>query len=632
MEPALQDKTDRDRTCRANEVGARPASDRRVVLPALVLSAAVVAGLFAWQGHKGFNLTDEGFLWYGVQRVMLGDVPIRDFMAYDPGRYYWSAGWMRLWGDNGVLALRGAVAIFQGIGLFVGLLLIARASRRGDLLFPPSATGSQTTGSQNQCAAHEHGCKQRSRGTRLIARAMRGRNAPGDAGAQNPCPLCEHGPGGTVGKRPLECGGEDTALTGWRAGVRAGVGAGGNVLLLLLAAGTLAAWMFPRHKFFDISLSILLIGAVAFLIERPIRRRYFLAGLCVGLAAVFGRNHGVYGVVGGVGAMAWLSLRRTEGPGLLGGLAVWGAGVTVGFLPVLAMAVLIPGFTEAFWQSIVYLFEARATNLPLPVPWPWRVDFAALPLADAVRAVGIGLFFLAVPAFGVLVIAWAFWRRVRRAPVPAGLAAAGFLAVPYAHYAFSRADIGHLAQGVFPLLVGLLVLLAGRRAVVKSPLIVLLAGVSVWIMLPFQPGWALRPGQPSTEIVVSGSTLTVDPGMAHEVAVLRDLADRHEVENRPCLVVPYWPGAYALLECESPMWSLCALFPRPERFQEAELRRIRAADPILALVQDVAPDHRDDLRFRNTHPLIYGYLLEHYEPVPHSPLPGWLVFRAKGRP
>jgi hypothetical protein len=162
----------------------------------LALSSLVVLALFLWQGHKGFSLWDEGYLWYGAQRVMLGEVPIRDFMSYDPGRYYWSAALMSLWGDNGIMALRGAVAVFQVIGLFAGLLLIARSTK-------------------NQ-----------------------------------------------------------------------------NFVYLLLAAATLALWMFPRHKLFDISLSILLIGVLAFLVRNPTSMRYFFVGMCIGLVAVFGRNHG----------------------------------------------------------------------------------------------------------------------------------------------------------------------------------------------------------------------------------------------------------------------------------------------------------------------------------------------------
>jgi len=476
-----------------------------------VFAVFVVFMLFRWQGNITFSLWDEGFLWYGAQRVMLGEVPVRDFMSYEPGRYYWSAALMSLWGDNGIMALRGAIAIFQVIGLFVGLLLIARAAKKQNLFY------------------------------------------------------------------------------------------------LLLATITLVAWMFPNFRLFDISLSIFLIGLLTFLVQNPTTRGYFFAGLGVGLVAVFGRNHGVYGIAGSIGVMVWLNIKREGGPGLIKGFALWAGGVTVGFMPIILMALLVPGFAVAFLENVLLLFENKTTTIPLPVPWPWRVDFATLSLGKAIREVLRGLFYIAIGVFGVLSIIWVVSQKLRNRQVSPTLVAATFLALPYAHHAYGRAAITQLPVGIFPLLIGCLVIFATQSAKVKWSLALMLCTASVYATYKTLPGWVCRASKPCVNIEISGSNMLVQPDTASDVRLLRKLADQYAPDGQSFIATPFWPGAYALLERKSPMWAIYALWSRNDDYQREEIERIKDSDPEFVLISEHALDGREDLRFKNTNKLIYQY-------------------------
>ncbi len=501
-----------------------------------LISILTVGLLFLWQGDKGFSLWDEGYLWYGAQRVLLGEVPILDFMAYDPGRYYWSAALMRVLGDNGIMSLRAAVAVFQCAGLFVGLLAIRSAM---------------------------------------------------------------------VKSRP------------------------GQTSYLVLAALVLAAWMFPRHKLFDISLSLFLLGSLTYLAHAPGPRRYFFTGIIVGMAALFGRNHGVYGAVASIAVLVWMGAPTGWISTLTKGLAPWALGVIVGFSPLALMAVLVPGFAPAFWSSVLFLFEFGATNLPLPVPWPWTVAVSTLAPDQALRGVLTGLFFIATLLFGALTIARAVQLRQRPQAMPPALVASAALALPYAHFAFSRADIGHLAQGIFPLLVGCLALLAPLASRIRWPLAGLLCAASLGTMSTYHPGWQCRPGTACVDTTIAGRTLRIDPETANAVALLREMAAQHTPAGQPFLAAPYWPGAYALLDRRSPIWEVYAVVPRSPAFEQMEIERLIQNQPRFAIIFDLPLDGREELRYRHTHPRLYKFIADNFVRIPYPQVPSYEVFLAK---
>ena len=479
----------------------------------------VITAIFFWEGHKGFSMSDEGFLWYGAQRVLLGEIPFRDFDSYDIGRYYWSAAFMSLAGDNGVVILRMAAMLFQTIALCIGLSMLIRNSKRQSNIF-------------------------------------------------------------------------------W-----------------LLAVISLMVWMVHPHKLFDISLPVILIGSLAYLIEQPSHCRYFLIGLIVGLVAVFGRNHGLYGVVGSISVMFYLIIKRENAPSLITAFTYWSLGVIVGYLPVLIFLAVVPGFALAFWGYIRQVFEIKATNILLSVPWPWLLPFGKLSTVEIMRGMIIGTFFIALVVFGVLGIAWVIRQRLQNKPVSPVLVASFFLALPYAHYAFSRADLFHLARSTPPFIIGIFALLASQPAKTKWPFAALLCGVSLFIMLPIHPGWYCQSNHQCVNIKVAKDNLKVHFRTAQNLTMLNNIATQFIPHDRTFICAPFCPGAYAILGRKSPIWNIYATGTSGATFQQAEIERIKASNPCLAIIDNSSIDGREDLRFCNTNSIVYQYIIENFERV-----------------
>ncbi len=500
-----------------------------------MMALTFTLAFFLLQGHQGFDLADEGSLWYGAQRVMVGEVPIRDFMSYDIGRYYWSATFMTLFGNNGIVALRLASAIFQTIAIYIGLAILARSSAKQNNLF------------------------------------------------------------------------------------------------LSFAAITLVVWMPLQFRLFDTSLPIMLVGALSFLIEQPSRRRYFLAGMAVGLVAVFGRNHGVYGLIGSLGVMIYLDIRRESGPGLKTAFTAWTSGVVAGYLPVLVFIALVPGFAQSFWQTFPYLFGTNPTPLLLPFPWPWKVSSGQMSITTILRSVITGTLFIAIAVFGVMGIVWAIRKRLQNKPVSPALIASVFLSLPYVHYAYSRAELEHLTIGIAPFLLGIFALLDSQPAKIKLPSAALLCCMSLFVVIPKLSFWYCYSNPQCVEIRIAGDKIKVDGGTASNLETLNELAEQFAPGDRAFIAAPFWPGAYAALQRKSPMWEIYALFPRSIAFQQAEIERIKAANPGFVVIDDRLLDRREDTRFRNTHPLIYQYIRDNFELLddPMQP-PQFQIYRSKG--
>ena len=90
---------------------------KKLILEAIFGSSILCSLVFLLFSKYGFGWADEGLLWYASQRTYVGELAIRDFFAYDPGRYYWNSFIFFLTGGTGLNDLLIATTAFGGVGL-----------------------------------------------------------------------------------------------------------------------------------------------------------------------------------------------------------------------------------------------------------------------------------------------------------------------------------------------------------------------------------------------------------------------------------------------------------------------------------------------------------------------------------
>lgn len=508
-------------------------SNPRIKIAAAAIIGFLLALIVLMLGiHTDFSLSDEGFLWYGAQRVLAGEVPLRDFESYDPFRYYWAAGVMGLLRDHGIVALRIAATLFGALGVALANWLVFRRAQRRMLL------------------------------------------------------------------------------------------------LNLLIAAVFVLWLLPRHKIFDITACIGLVAALTLFLEKPSRRRSFLLGIVVGFVAIIGRNHGLYGGIAAVLVLAYVvwAERKGDAAGLFG---CWCAGLVVGYLPMLLALTLVPGLFPAFLDGIRKYFQWGATNVALPLPLPWRVPFLHQSGVASLRQLLLGLSCIGLPLFGLLGLGLAAARARARRALPPLMVACAALAIPYTQFFYSRADLAHLAQSVFPLLIALCALAVMESGKKPAVFAAALLAVSTFMMLPLQPLYAAWNSGHWQSRKVGTDTLSMPPAEAAQVSALQTLVARYAPDDRPFLAAPYVPGAYALFERRSPVWESYPLLRADDAHQSQEIRDLAAAHIGFALVDTTPLDRNPAQRFSENDPLVYKYLTTQLQKVDDPSLPeGWEVYAA----
>jgi len=494
----------------------------------LAITFAIAIGWFLLDGRVGLNLADEGFLWYGVEALARGEVPMRDFEAYDPGRYVWAAAWSFLLGHN-LVALRLSCVLFQCLGVFAGLLAARRLSR--------------------------------------------------------------------------------------------------NWLFLTGVALLLSAWMHPRYKVFEQSVALMAVYAAVLLLERPTVRRHFFIGVFGGLSAFVGRNHGAYHVLAfgllitwaawGAGWRAWL--RRC---------LAWGGGLFAGYLPQLVMFVFIPGFFAAFLRYVRFVF-AEGTNLSRRIEWPWLVPTDIPPLARA-ASLAEGCFYVTIVAFLVFA-AIRVWQSRRDGAMPQRLVlAAGCVALPYAHYVFSRADIVHLARGAPPMTLGILALAFtySRRGRMAAYLVtpVLIAATLLAQLSQIGLAMELLSHERSLYAVnVQGERMLMPSAYARTLVSAHHLATKLAKPDEAIFFAPHTPGLYPFTGRRSPTNQHYFVFPASRDVDQHLVDELNAANLQWAIIQNDPLDGRDDLRFDKTNPLVFEFLRRNFRPVALESLPQNMV-------
>ncbi len=502
-------------------------AENRGLAGVFLLASAVVFLVFFVAGSGRASMEDDGFLWYGVVRVLAGETPLADFTSYDPGRYYWCAAWSLVFGSAWVGVVAG-VSVFAALGLFFGLLAARRVVKGG-----------------------------------------------------------------------------------WG---------------LVATAVFLAFWMLPQRKGFEPALTMTAVLVLVRLVENPTLRRHFVLGLFVGVAAFFGRNHGVYS---GTSAVLVMLLLRWKSPGyaLFRGLAAWIPGVLLGYAPMLLSIALSPEFRDGFLEYFERVVK-YGSNKEVSYPWAWLMVWDLGTWSGSVGRLALSVVFLLPLVVVPVGLVAALRTRPGGLRDRALLAVAPIVGLVYFHHVTVASNMPHLAQAIHPVFLTVLALgaLWGRGVRASSaPLVLVAAALLVHPTLNYHQGlvgWQLFDSPPRN--IVRHDKPVSHVSKRPDAELLERIVRREVPDDEELYIGPFYPGLYVVLGRVSPVREI--YISRPALGEEDQRRMIDdLSDVPWALV---GPKNQ----FERWLPVLWEFLERRYEPrrVPDLP-PGFVLLRRRSR-
>lgn len=409
----------------------------------------------------------------------------------------------------------------------------------------------------------------------------------------------------------------------------------------LVPAGlVIALWQFPAWRPFESSLSLMATWLALLLFESPNARRSFACGIFTGIAAFFGRNHGLYAGAAFVlvHVLALVAERARPRTGaqrelhVVRRFAALAGGTLLGYAPMLALVALVPGFGRAFVDSIFFFVGREGLNIPYPATWPWTVDFGRLAGVELAAAIALSLVFVAYVAGYALATLVALRGKLGRLVRTPAIVAALCVGLPYAHHVSERSDIHHVAESVHPLLLCVLALAAAagaRRARLASGLaLTLLLAISALAIGTEQPlgrRWLAR-DTPRAFVAfdANGTELSVDGVVAQRLAAVRARVEQEVPRDAKLLLSTKLLVLYPLLDRRAPVWDVYPSWRADQEYEQRMLDELSSVD--WAFLQDLPVGGIEEKRFANTYPGVWRRLQQDYERIATPELPENFLF------